>query len=267
MYQAAYDRVKAARGGDRPTGVDYIRNIFKGFFECHGDRRYGDDKAVVGGIARLGKMSVTVIAVEKGHTAKERGYRNFGAPGPEGYRKALRLMKQADKFGRPIICFVDTSGAACGVGAEERGQGLAIAENLMEMSTLSVPVISLFIGEGGSGGALALAMADRVWMLENAVYSVISPEGCASILWKDAQQAAAVAESLKLTAQDARALGVAERVISEKEIGTREFYRDIRRQLAEEIRQLCGDVDLIAHRYERFRRIGIPWSSRGVFDE
>src|SRR5699024_6923796 len=174
----------------------------------HGDRRFGDDPAVVGGLARLGGMPVTVIAIEKGHTAKERSYRNFGAPHPEGYRKALRLMKQAEKFGRPVICFVDTSGAYCGIGAEERGQGQAIAENLMEMSTLCVPVISILVGEGGSGGALALAVADRVWMLQNALYSVISPEGCASILWKDSSKAETAAAYLKMTAEDAKALGV-----------------------------------------------------------
>ena len=188
MSVAAYERVKLARDNGRPTGLDYIRNLFQGFLEFHGDRRYGDDPAIVGGVARLGETPVTVIAIEKGHTVKERTSRNFGAPHPEGYRKALRLMKQAEKFGRPVICFIDTSGAYCGVGAEERGQGQAIAESLMEMSTLCVPILSILIGEGGSGGALALAVADRVWMLQNAVYSVISPEGCASILWKNAQK-------------------------------------------------------------------------------
>ena len=169
MGQSPYERVKLARDNKRPTGLDYINHIFQGFIELHGDRRYGDDGAIVGGLARLNESPVTVIAIEKGHTAKERTMRNFGAPHPEGYRKALRLMKQAEKFGRPIVCFIDTSGANCGIGAEERGQGQAIAENLMEMSTLCVPVISILIGEGGSGGALALAVADRVWMLQNAV--------------------------------------------------------------------------------------------------
>ena len=175
MNRTAYDSVKIARGNNRPTGLDYIKEIFTEFFELHGDRRFADDPAVTGGVARLSGRPVTVIAIEKGHTVKERAARFFGAPGPEGYRKALRLMKQAEKFGRPVICFVDTSGAYCGVGAEERGQGQAIAENLMTMMSLSVPVISVLIGEGGSGGALALAVADRVWMLENAIYSVISP--------------------------------------------------------------------------------------------
>ena len=253
----AYERVKLARDSKRPTGLDYIKNIFNGFIEFHGDRRYADDPAVAGGIAKLGNVPVTVIAIEKGHTAKERTYRNFGMPKPEGYRKALRLMKQAEKFGRPVICFVDTSGAYCGIGAEERGQGQAIAENLSEMSTLCVPIISILIGEGGSGGALALAVADRVWMLQNAVYSVISPEGCASILWKDAEQAADAAESLKLTAEDAKKLGVIERILSEKEIGKKAFYDRIRVLLAKELHELSGDIDLVQKRYNRFRQIGV----------
>ena len=239
MSEAAYKRVRIARNNDRPTGQDYIRNIFRGFLEFHGDRRYGDDPAVIGGIARLEGIPVTVIAIEKGHTARERTCRNFGAPNPEGYRKALRLMEQAEKFGRPVICFIDTSGAFCGIGTEERGQGQAIAENLTAMSTLCVPIISVLIGEGGSGGALALAVADRVWMLQNAVYSVISPEGCASILWKDA-----------------RSLGVIERILSEKEIGKKAFYDRIRNLLKEEIETLAGDADLIGKRYGRFRNIG-----------
>lgn len=257
MSQTPYNRVKLARDNSRPTGIDYIRNIFKGFIEFHGDRRFADDPAVVGGIARLSGNPVTVIAIERGHTAKERAHRNFGAPHPEGYRKALRLMKQAEKFGRPIICFIDTSGAYCGIGAEERGQGQAIAENLMEMSTLCVPIISILIGEGESGGALALAVADRVWMLQNAVYSVISPEGCASILWKDAGKAEASAESLKLTAEDAKSLGVIERILSENEIGKKEFYDRIRTLLIEELSGLSNDLDLVSKRYDRFRQIGV----------
>ena len=253
MSETAYERVKLARDSKRPTGLDYIRNIFRGFMEFHGDRRFGDDPAIVGGIARLNGMPVTVIAIEKGHTAKDRTFRNFGMPQPEGYRKALRLMKQAEKFGRPVICFVDTAGAYCGIGAEERGQGQAIAENLMEMSTLCVPIISVLIGEGGSGGALALAAADRVWMLQNAVYSVISPEGCASILWKDAGKADKAAASLKLTAEDSKSLGVIERILSENDIGKKEFYDRIRELLTEEIKELSGDMDLTENRYERFR--------------
>ena len=257
MSETAYARVKLARDSSRPTGHDYINQIFRGFVEFHGDRRYADDPAIIGGIARLNDRPVTVIAIEKGHNAKERNYRNFGAPQPEGYRKALRLMKQAEKFGRPIICFVDTSGAYCGVEAEERGQGQAIAENLLEMSTLCVPIISVLIGEGGSGGALALAVADRVWMLQNAVYSVISPEGCASILWKDSDKAETAAASLKLTAEDAKSLGVIERILSENDIGRKEFYDRIRALLAEEIKTLSGDVDLTQNRYDRFRSLGV----------
>ena len=256
MSQSPYDQVKLARGTGRPTGLDYIRNIFRGFIEFHGDRRFADDPAVVGGIACLNGEPVTVIAIEKGHTAKERSFRNSGAPHPEGYRKALRLMKQAEKFGRPVVCFIDTSGAYCGVGAEERGQGQAIAENLTEMSTLCVPIVSVLIGEGGSGGALALAVADRVWMLQNAVYSVISPEGCASILWKDSSRAEAAAASLRLTAEDAKTLGVVERILSEKDIGEKPFYDRIRALLTEELNALSSDPDLVGKRYERFRRMG-----------
>ena len=256
MSQVPYAIVKLSRSSERPTGLDYINNIFKDFIELHGDRRFGDDQAIVGGIAKLNEMPVTVIAIEKGHTAKERTQRNFGAPNPEGYRKALRLMKQAEKFGRPVICFIDTSGAYCGIGAEERGQGQAIAENLMEMTTLCVPIISILIGEGGSGGALALAVADRVWMLDNAVYSVISPEGCASILWKDAKKAEDAAASLKLTAADAKALGVIERILPEKDMGQKPFYDRIRAELRGELENLSNDPDLIAKRYDRFRRIG-----------
>lgn len=258
MTNTPYERVKTARSNKRPTGLDYICNIFTEFMEFHGDRRYADDPAIVGGIARLSGLPVTVIAIEKGHTARERSYRNCGAPHPEGYRKALRLMREAEKFGRPIICLIDTSGAYCGIEAEERGQGQAIAENLMEMSTLCVPIVSILIGEGGSGGALALAVADRVWMLENAVYSVISPEGCASILWKDARRAEEAAGVLRLTAQDAQRLGVIERILSEQDLGRQAFYDRIRTMLLDQIRELSGDMDLTQHRYERFRRIGSP---------
>ncbi len=264
MGTVAYDRVKLARDGKRPTGLDYINNIFKDFIELHGDRRFADDKAIVGGIARLDGVPVTVIAIEKGHTAKERFERNFGCPNPEGYRKALRLMKQAEKFSRPIVCFVDTAGAYCGIGAEERGQGQAIAENLAEMSTLCVPVISVLIGEGGSGGALALAVADRVWMLQNAVYSVISPEGCASILWKDSAKADLAAASLKLTAEDAKSLGVIESILSERDIGKKEFFARIRSLLSNEIAALSKDPELIQKRYDRFRRLGAVASGRNV---
>ncbi|PWM69250.1 MAG: acetyl-CoA carboxylase carboxyl transferase subunit alpha [Eubacteriales Family XIII. Incertae Sedis bacterium] len=254
----AYERVKIARSEKRPTGLDYINNIFKTFYEFHGDRFYADDTAIVGGIAYLEKMPVTVIAIEKGHSAKERAFRSFGMPNPEGYRKALRLMKQAEKFHRPVICFVDTSGAFCGIGAEERGQGEAIARNLMEMMTLNTPVISIFVGEGGSGGALALAVSDRVWMLENAVYSVISPEGCASILWKDASKADVAARNLKMTAEDAKNFGIIEEIISEDQIDKPIFYENIKKKLNDEILLLMKENDLLEKRYERFRAIGRP---------
>ena len=195
----AFERVQAARSKGRPTGTDFINHIFDDFIEMHGDRRFGDDKAIVAGIARLNGMPVTVIALERGHDTKEKLYRNFGSAHPEGYRKALRQMKLAEKFHRPVVCFVDTAGAFCGIAAEERGQGEAIAENLSEMMTLKTPIISVFIGEGGSGGAIGLAVADEVWMLENALYSVISPEGCASILWKDSSKVISLGSSDRLT--------------------------------------------------------------------
>ena len=257
MRKLAFDSVKIARGSKRPTGLDYINAIFNDFFELHGDRAYADDAAVVGGVAYLERMPVTVIAIEKGHTIKERNARFSGAPHPEGYRKALRLMRQADKFHRPIICFVDTSGAYCGIGAEERGQGAVIAENLVGMMALNVPIISVFIGEGGSGGALALGEAERVWMLENAVYSVISPEGCASILWKDASKADAAADSLKLTAEDALEFGFIERIISEKDLGSRIFYKDLESALVQELHVLRKETDLASNRYRRFRAFGL----------
>ena len=252
----AYDRVKTARDNKRPTGLDYINGIFSGFLELHGDRRYADDGAVVGGVAWLGDRPVTVIAIEKGRSTKERMARSFGAPNPEGYRKALRLMHQAEKFHRPVICFIDTSGAYCGIGAEERGQGQAIAENLMEMMTLNTPIISILVGEGGSGGALALAVADRVWMLENAVYSVISPEGCASILWKDPAKAGEAAANLKLTAEDALTLSVIERIIQETDLGQPSFYAQLRELLSAELAELSGNDQLLQQRYDRYRGMG-----------
>ena len=254
----AYERVRIARGAKRPTGMDYLQNVFHGFFELHGDRRYADDPAIVGGLAYLGATPVTVIAIEKGHTAKERIQRGFGAPQPEGYRKALHLMREAEKFHRPVVCFVDTSGAGCNVGAEERGQGEAIAECLTTMSALQTPVLSILIGEGGSGGALALAAGDRVWMLENAVYSVISPEGCATILWKDAAKAEQAAEELKLTADDALALGVVESVIPEAGLGEPEFYDALAQRLMREIDALTEMPiqEVLSARYARFRRFG-----------
>lgn len=256
MSTEAFESVKIARDSKRLTGLDYINAMFSEFFELHGDRRFGDDAAIVGGVAYLGRQPVTVIAIEKGHTIKERNARLSGAPHPEGYRKALRLMQQAEKFQRPIICFVDTSGAYCGIGAEARGQGQAIAENLVEMMGFSVPIISIFIGEGGSGGALALGVANRVWMLEHSVYSVISPEGCASILWKDAKKADEAADNLKLTAQDAYRFGFIEKIISEKDLGSRIFYKDLQKMLIDELKILAQEDDLSESRYRRFRALG-----------
>lgn len=249
----AYDKVRMARDTSRPTGGDFIKNIFEDFIELHGDRRFGDDKAVIAGVARLNELPVTVIAHEKGKDTRERVERNFGSANPEGYRKALRQMKLAEKFNRPVICFIDTSGAYCGIGAEERGQGQAIAENLAEMSALKVPVISVLIGEGGSGGALGLAVADEVWMLVNSVYSVITPEACASILFKDSKKAEIAAESLKLTPEDLLGFKVIERIIPE----TATLYRDLKSELTKTITLLKGKSteELLAARYNKFRKI------------
>lgn len=256
---SAYDKVLAARDAQKLMAVDYISHLFgDSFFECHGDRRFSDDKAVVGGVAMLYDMPVTVIGLEKGRNTKERMERNFGSAHPEGYRKALRLMKQAEKFHRPVLCFVDTSGAFCGIGAEERGQGQAIAENLMEMMTLKTPVLSILIGEGGSGGALALAVADEVWMLENAVYSVISPEGCASILWKDSAKAPDAAECLKITANDLFDLGVIERIIREPKADNPNMFESLKLLISRTFeKNLAVDTDeLLEARYNRYRKLG-----------
>ena len=252
---SAYDKVLLARAKGRATGLSYIDHIFEDFVELHGDRRFADDPAIVGGIATLGGKPVTVIAMEKGSDMKDKVRRNFGAPNPEGYRKALRLMKQAEKFRRPVVCFVDTSGAYCGLGAEERGQGQAIAENLVEMAGLQTPIVSILVGEGGSGGALALAVADQVWILENAVYSVISPEGCASILWKDAKKVKDAAECLRLTAQDMEELGVVEKVIPEEKDFALTYGR-IKNELLETLPALeaLPLEELLRKRYERFRK-------------
>ncbi len=249
----AYEKVRIARSASRPTGLSYINNIFSSFIEFHGDRRAKDDEAIIGGIALLKGRPVTVIAIEKGSTAAERSMRNFGSASPEGYRKALRLMKQAEKFNRPVITFVDTSGAFCGIEAEERGEGEAIATNLMEMMDLDVPVLSILIGEGGSGGALGLAVADSVWMLRNAVYSVISPEGCASILFKDSKRAADAAEYLKITAEDALSLSVIDRIIEEDCIGTEGFFNALSSEIAAEIERIEKKENYKDDRYKRFR--------------
>lgn len=257
----AWNRVQISRKKDRPVGTDYIDALFTDFMELHGDRYFKDDHAIVGGIAYFHGIPVTVIAQAKGKTTKENLDRNFSMPSPDGYRKALRLMKQAEKFGRPVICFVDTPGAFCGLEAEERGQGEAIARNLFELSGLKVPVLSVVIGEGGSGGALAMAVADEVWMLENAVYSVLSPEGFASILWKDSKRASEAAEVMKLTAGDLRRLGIIEQVIPEPEEFTDEnmesVCEDLDVRIAAFLRKYLeyGVDELTAKRYDRFRRM------------
>ena len=263
MSENLYHRVKLARDSKRPTGLDYIRHIFKDFTELHGDRRFADDPAIVGGIAWLSGMPVTVIAIEKGHTAKERGFRNFGAPHPEGYRKALRLAKQAEKFHRPIICFIDTPGAFCGIGAEERGQGEAIARNLLEFFDIKVPIISIVLGEGGSGGALALGVCDELAMLENAVYSVISPRGFASILWKDASREMEAANISKITAEDLLQFGVCEVIIKEPSGGAHNNHQMMAENISEYILSALQRLskktleNLLDSRYNKFRKIGV----------
>lgn len=257
----AWERVTISRKNDRPVGQDYIRILFSDFLEFHGDRCYGDDTAIIGGIARFAGIPVTVIAQAKGKSTKENVAHHFGMPSPEGYRKALRLMKQAEKFKRPILLFVDTPGAFCGIEAEERGQGEAIARNLFEMSSMKVPVLSVVIGEGGSGGALALAVADEVWMLENAIYSVLSPEGFASILWKDSKRASEAAAVMKLTAADLKKLGVIEAVIAEPEVYTEETMQSVvfvlQKKITEFLDTHCNfsPEELAAQRYERFRKM------------
>ena len=257
----AWQRVELSRRKDRPVGSDYIDALFTDFVEFHGDRYFADDKAIIGGVARFHGMPVTVIAQAKGRNTKENIERNFGMPKPEGYRKALRLMKQAEKFARPVICLVDTPGAFCGLEAEERGQGEAIARNIYEMSGLKGPVVSIIIGEGGSGGALAMATADEVWMLENSIYSILSPEGFASILWKDSSKAKEAAEVMKLTAENLKAQGIVERVFAEPETYTVQNMDSVIMQINEAIEEFLmrygsmSEQELIRHRYERFRNM------------
>ena len=260
-----FDRVLAARSAERPTGLQFFSAMFSEFMELHGDRRFGDDPAIVGGIGRLNGMAVTAICTEKGRTTRDKVRRNFGSAHPEGYRKALRLMKQAEKFGRPIICLIDTSGAFCGLEAEERGQGQAIAENLLEMMTLRVPIVSVITGEGGSGGALALAVADTVGMLENGAYSVILPEGCASILWKNAAEKETAAEHLALTAEKLLPLGIIDRIIAEDE-PMEQVMKKLGCLLYQEVERLrsINIDDLLEARYQRFRSMGTDKIQKGT---
>ena len=257
--KTAWERVLTSREKDRPVGEDYIYGLFEEFIEFHGDRNFGDDAAICGGIAYFQGKPVTVIAQMKGKSTAENIERNFGMPEPEGYRKALRLMKQAEKFHRPIICFVDTPGAFCGMEAEERGQGEAIARNLYEMSALKTPILSVLIGEGGSGGALAMAVADEVWILENAVYSILSPEGYAAILWKDGSQAARAAKAMKLTSYDLYKAGFVEKIISEPEVYTLDSIINVFDNLEENISvflknsKSMTEEERVEQRYQRFR--------------
>ena len=257
----SWERVQISRKKERPVGSDYIRTMFTDFIEFHGDRYFKDDKAIVGGIAKFHGIPVTVIAQEKGTSTKDNILHNFGMPSPDGYRKALRLMKQAEKFHRPVICFVDTPGAFCGLEAEERGQGEAIARNIYEMSGLKTPVISIVIGEGGSGGALAMATADEVWMLENSIYSILSPEGFASILWKDSKRAKEAAGVMKLTANHLKSMEIVEQVIAEPEDFTTANLHEVTDRLDKNLKKfICEYMEmdtsaLVEKRYQRFRRM------------
>ncbi|OIJ10952.1 acetyl-CoA carboxylase carboxyltransferase subunit alpha [Anaerobacillus arseniciselenatis] len=257
-----WDRVQIARHSERPTTLDYISHLFTDFIELHGDRYYGDDEAIVAGIAKFQGTAVTVIGHQRGKDTKENIRRNFGMPHPEGYRKALRLMKQAEKFHRPIICFIDTKGAYPGKAAEERGQSEAIAKNLLEMAGITVPIICIVIGEGGSGGALALGVGNYIHMLENSTYSVISPEGAAALLWKDASLAKRAAETMRITAPDLKELNVIDEIIPEVRGGA---HRDIEKQavaIEKVLEKSLADLsefsenELIEHRYEKFKKIG-----------
>ena len=248
--------LKEARDQGRLTALDFAQGIFDDFIELHGDRNFRDDGAVIGGIGRLNGQAVTVVGIQKGRNLQDNLNRNFGQPHPEGYRKALRLMKQAEKCGRPVVTFINTAGAYPGVGAEERGQGEAIARNLMEMSDLKVPIIAIIIGEGGSGGALALAVADKVWMLENTIYSILSPEGFATILWKDGSRSEEAAELMKITSGELLNMGIVDKVIPERGYFTSEIIEAIKTAIVDELAELSqlSTEDLLEARYQRFRK-------------
>ena len=248
--------LKEARDQGRLTALDFAKEIFDDFIELHGDRNFRDDGAVIGGIGRLNGQAVTVVGIQKGKNLQDNLNRNFGQPHPEGYRKALRLMKQAEKFGRPVVTFINTAGAYPGVGAEERGQGEAIARNLMDMSDLKVPIIAIIIGEGGSGGALALAVADKVWMLENTIYSILSPEGFATILWKDGSRSEEAAELMKITSGELLNMGIVDKVIPERGYFTSEIIEAIKTAIVDELAELSqlSTEDLLEARYQRFRK-------------
>ena len=257
---AAHEIVQLARSKERLSALDFFALIFEDYENLHGDRLFADDEAIVGGVGTLDNKPVTVIGIQKGRDLKENLKTNFGSPHPEGYRKALRLMKQAEKFKRPVITFINTAGAYCGIGAEERGEGEAIAKNLLEMSDLKVPIISIVTGEGGSGGALALALADEVWMMEYSIYAILSPEGFASILWKDGKRADEAAELMKITAAELLELDVIDRVIPEtlkgKKLSEDKIIRMMKKLLIEKITELSkiSTKELIENRYQRFRK-------------
>ena len=248
--------LKEARDQGRLTALDFAQGIFDDFIELHGDRNFRDDGAIIGGIGHLNGQAVTVVGIQKGRNLQDNLNRNFGQPHPEGYRKALRLMKQAEKFGRPVVTFINPAGAYPGVGAEERGQGEAIARNLMEMSDLKVPIIAIIIGEGGSGGALALAVADKVWMLENTIYSILSPEGFATILWKDGSRSEEAAELMKITSGELLNMGIVDKVIPERGYFTSEIIEAIKTAIVDELAELSqlSTEDLLEARYQRFRK-------------
>jgi acetyl-CoA carboxylase carboxyl transferase subunit alpha len=268
--QTAFERVQLARHPDRPYTLDFVERMFEDFNEIHGDRRFADDPAVVCGFARFHGMPTLIVGHQKGRDTKQRQYRNFGMPKPEGYRKALRAMKLADKFDRPIFCFIDTPGAYPGIDAEERGQAEAIAYNLREMTKLTVPIIVTVIGEGGSGGALAIGVGDQILMLENAIYSVISPEGCAAILWKDSSQAARAAEELRLTAPDLKKEGIVDEVVDEPKGGAQTSHDEAARlldiTLCERLAEssTLSTEERLSRRYQKLRQLGKWGTSDGT---
>ena len=267
--RTAFERVQLARHANRPYTLDLIERLFEDFVELHGDKRFGEDPAIVCGLARFHGLPVIVVGHQKGRDTKQRSYRNFGMPKPEGYRKALRVMKLGEKFGRPIFTFIDTPGAYPGIDAEERGQAEAIAYNLREMAKIKVPIIVTVIGEGGSGGALAIGIGDQVLMLENATYSVISPEGCAAILWKDSSQADRAAEGLRLTAQHLFEEGIVDKIIPEPEGGAHNDYDQAARYLDSALSEhlaeavSCSQEDRLSRRYSKLRRFG-RWGTEGT---
>ncbi|MCI8618086.1 MAG: acetyl-CoA carboxylase carboxyltransferase subunit alpha [Clostridia bacterium] len=259
--KTAWEKVEIARNPKRKTSLDYIEEIFDNFIELHGDRTFKDDKAIVCGLGKIGNQNYTIIAEQKGRTTKENIERNFGMPNPESYRKAIRFMKQAEKFNRPVITFIDTKGAYPGIGAEERGQGEAIAKSMFEMAKLKVPVIAIVIGEGSSGGALAIGVANKVFMLENAIYSILSPEGYSSILWKDSSRYKEAAEKMKLTAKDLYDLNIIEKIIKEPEGEEQEVFEIIANELKKQIKKTISQMKKLSKeqicedRYQKFRNI------------